>query len=116
MPENCETPIAADFAMTGGAAASRSRVELDWRQEGPQTWDITVETDGGRLRALARAGRRCASTAPRSTRAPEREYPLIYRRFAELLGARESEVDASPLRIIADAFLVGERETDGAVP
>ena len=44
-------------------------------------------------------------------RAPEREYPLIYRRFAELLRARESEVDASPLRIIADAFLVGSRET-----
>ena len=48
------------------------------------------------------------------TRAPEREYPLIYRRFAELLRARQSEVDASPLRIIADAFLVGRRETTEA--
>jgi D-galactose 1-dehydrogenase len=47
-------------------------------------------------------------------RSPEREYPLIYRRFAELLAARESEVDASPLRIIADAFLVGRRETTEA--
>ena len=46
-----------------------------------------------------------------TSRAPDREYPLIYRRFAGLLGARESEVDASPLRIIADAFLIGRRET-----
>ena len=47
----------------------------------------------------------------RSRAAPEREYPLIYRRFADLLAARESDVDASPLRIFADAFLVGRRET-----
>ena len=43
--------------MTGGAGLPGRRVELDWRQEGPQTWDITVETDDGRLDALPRAGR-----------------------------------------------------------
>ncbi|HVH04133.1 MAG TPA: gfo/Idh/MocA family oxidoreductase, partial [Amaricoccus sp.] len=40
---------------------------------------------------------------------PDREYPGIYRRFAGLLARRESDVDASPLRICADAFLVGRR-------
>ena len=109
VPENCETPIAADFAMTAAQGFPVS-VELDWRQEGPQIWDITVETDRGRL-DLSLGGAAMAVDGRETSRAPDREYPLIYRRFADLLGARESEVDASPLRIIADAFLVGRRET-----
>ena len=39
------------------------------------------------------------------------EYPGLYDRFATLIAARESEVDREPLRIVADAFLVGRRET-----
>jgi predicted dehydrogenase len=112
VPENSATPIAADLAMTG-AGGYPVTVELDWRQEGPQTWDITVETDGGRL-DLTLGGAAMAVGGREVARAPEREYPLIYRRFAGLLRARESEVDASPLRIIADAFLVGRREETAA--
>ena len=44
-----------------------------------------------------------------TTRGPDREYPAIYRRFADLIARRESDVDASPLRICADAFLMGRR-------
>ena len=47
-PENCATPIAAEVAMTG-AGGYPVTMDLDWRQEGTQTWDITVETDGGTL-------------------------------------------------------------------
>ena len=35
------------------------------------------------------------------------EYPDIYRRFAELVGRRESQVDSVPLRLVADCLLVG---------
>ena len=38
------------------------------------------------------------------------EYPSLYARFAELVEAGESDVDREPLRIVADAFLVGRRE------
>ena len=80
-PENRATPIAAELAMTGGGGYPVT-VELDWRQEGPQTWDIAVETDGGRLElgqggaalriaARRRPSRRSAST-PRSTAASPR--------------------------------------------
>ena len=37
------------------------------------------------------------------------EYEGIYRRFAELLARGESEVDAAPFQLVADAFLVGRR-------
>jgi predicted dehydrogenase len=112
VPENCETPIAAAFAMTAAQGFPVS-VELDWRQEGPQSWDIAVETGEGRL-DLSEGGAAMRVDGREIARAPEREYPLIYCRFAELLRARQSEVDVSPLRIIADAFLIGRRETTEA--
>ena len=37
------------------------------------------------------------------------EYAGLYRRFAQLVRAGESEVDVSPLRHAADAFLRGAR-------
>ena len=99
--------IAAELARTG-AAGFAATADFDWRQEGPQTWDITVETDAGTL-ALSLGGAAMAVDGKEVARAPEREYPAIYRRFAALLAARESDVDAAPLRICADAFLLGER-------
>jgi D-galactose 1-dehydrogenase len=42
-------------------------------------------------------------------RAAGGEYPGIYARFAELIARGESEMDAGPLRIVADALLVGRR-------
>ena len=112
VPSNCETPIASDFAMTGPGGYPVS-VALDWRQEGPQSWDITVETDDGRLE-VSEGGAAMRVDGVEVSRAPEREYPLIYRRFADLLGGGRSDVDVQPLRIIADTFLIGTRETTDA--
>jgi D-galactose 1-dehydrogenase len=41
--------------------------------------------------------------------AASEEYQRIYRRFAEQLDARRSDVDAAPLRLVADAMLLGRR-------
>ena len=38
------------------------------------------------------------------------EYPDIYRRFAELVERRESQVDTVPLQLVADCLLVGSRK------
>ncbi|MCW3834710.1 Gfo/Idh/MocA family protein [Sphingomonas canadensis] len=104
IPENREAPVAARLAMRhdGGAAIT---VELDFLQTGPQTWDIAVETDGGRL-LLQRGG--AALTLPEGSREGEdREYAGVYARFAELIRGGASEVDIAPLRLVADAFLRG---------
>jgi D-galactose 1-dehydrogenase len=106
-PENRDTPIAATLEMTGGAGFPVA-VELDWRQQGEQTWDISVETDGGRLE-LRNGGALMLVDGAEQAGGADREYPNIYRRFAGLLARRESDVDASPLRICADAFLMGRR-------
>jgi D-galactose 1-dehydrogenase len=34
----------------------------------------------------------------------------MYSRFASLVRSRSSDVDTAPLRLVADAFLLGRRE------
>ena len=88
-PDN-GAPIVADF---------------DFRQTGPQTWDIEVETDAGAL-LLSQGG--AVLTLPEGARqASEAEYPALYARFAQLIGNGASEVDTAPLRLVADAVLHG---------
>jgi D-galactose 1-dehydrogenase len=107
-PENRQAPIAADLRFRDADGAPVT-MDLDWRQEGPQSWDIVVETDAGTLR-LAKGG--AVLTLPDGEHhAEDREYPGLYARFAELIAAGESEVDITPFRLVADAFLRGRRET-----
>ena len=37
----------------------------------------------------------------------QQEYPLLYRRFIELAAQGRSDVDLSPLQLVADAFMLG---------
>jgi D-galactose 1-dehydrogenase len=106
-PENRGTPIAASlrFVDAGGADVT---AEFDWRQEGPQTWDIDVTTVDGHMR-LSRGGAELAIDGRTVEQAPDREYAGIYRRFAELIQAGRSEVDLSPMVHVADAFTLGRR-------
>ncbi|MBC7312698.1 MAG: Gfo/Idh/MocA family oxidoreductase [Rhizobium sp.] len=106
-PANRKQPIAADIAMRTLSDAPVSAV-FDWRQEGPQTWDITVETDQGVLR-LSKGGAELFIDGIENSAGPDREYAGIYERFAALIRARQSDVDFQPLRLVADAFLCAER-------
>jgi D-galactose 1-dehydrogenase len=104
IPANRDAPIAARLTMQTGAGAPIA-ADFDFRQTGPQTWDIEVETDAGTL-LLSRGG--SVLTLPGETRqASDAEYPALYARFAELIRSGSSEVDTAPLRLVADAFLRG---------
>lgn len=108
VPENCQAPIAANLAFSDGDD-TQIDAAFDFRQTGPQTWDIHVETDAGRL-TLAKGGSQLLIDGKLEHEAPEQEYPGLYARFAELIGQGASEVDVTPLRHVADAFLLGRRE------
>jgi D-galactose 1-dehydrogenase len=108
LPSNRAAPIAANllFCDTSGAPIT---MDLDWRQTGPQSWDIIVETDAGTCK-LSRGG--AVLTLPSGTEHSEdREYPGLYARFATLIRTGRSDVDTSPLRLVADAFLRAQRKT-----
>ncbi|QLF68826.1 Gfo/Idh/MocA family oxidoreductase [Peteryoungia desertarenae] len=107
-PANRKQPIAASLVMR---TASRVPItcELDWRQEGPQTWDIEIETDLGKL-TLSKGGSELYISGQLEESGPDREYAGIYDRFAKLIQSRQSDADFRPLQLVADAFLCGERQ------
>jgi D-galactose 1-dehydrogenase len=106
-PKNCATPIAARLLLTH-AGAIPVRAEFDFLQTGPQTWNIDVETDFGRL-SLSMGGSVMKIDERLTATTPIAEYPDLYVRFAELVRSRQIDVDIAPLQLVADAFLCGRR-------
>lgn len=107
-PSNRAAPIAAEMTFTDTAGVEIA-MDLDWRQTGPQSWDIVVETDAGTLK-LANGG--AVLELPSGVeRAEDREYAGLYAHFAALIQSGRSDVDTAPLRLVADAFLLGHRKT-----
>lgn len=106
-PANRDAPVAArmDFAGSNGFSAA---AEIDWLQTGPQSWDIVVETDAGQM-VLSHGGARLAIDGRVVHEEPEQEYPMLYRRFSEIVRANQSDADVAPLQHVADAFMLGSR-------
>ncbi len=102
-PSNCGTPIAARMQWTGNVSG-----DFDWRQEGPQSWDIHVETDAGHL-TLHDGGARLLIDGAEVAAGTDREYPALYDRMAELVKTSASDVDLSPMIHVADALTLGKR-------
>lgn len=106
-PANCQAPIAANLTLTDIEGLPVT-AEFDFRQTGPQSWDIVVDTDQGRM-TLSHGGARMAVDGKVFAEAPDEEYRGLYRRFVELTATGASDVDLTPLRLVADAFLLGKR-------
>jgi len=106
IPANRQTPIAARVAFAGGFEA-----DLDWRYSDGERWTIRIETDDGRTVELLDGGARLSLDGARQDVDSAGEYPSLYARFAELVEAGASEVDKEPLRLVADAFLAGGRQS-----
>ena len=106
-PANRQTPIAAALRLSHGITA-----DFDWRQEGPQTWSIRIDTDAGTL-LLEDGGARLtidgqAPAAPVQD-ALAGEYPRLYRRMADLVRDGASDMDLRPMVLVADAMTLGAR-------
>jgi D-galactose 1-dehydrogenase len=104
-PKNRQTPIAAALTFSGGVTA-----DFDWRQTGPQTWDIEVQTDTSNL-ALRMGGNllEIGGQAVAGENTIMGEYPALYSRMAELVAKGQSDVDLAPMVHVADALTLGRR-------
>jgi len=111
-PENCATPIAAQLTLAD-ADGLPVTASFDFLQTGPPTWDIEIEAEDGRL-LLAQGGGRLVLDGHDATLGPNAEYPALYAHFAELIATAGSAADALPLRLVADALLVGRRRAAAA--
>jgi D-galactose 1-dehydrogenase len=109
-PSNKATPIAASirFKPSWGGEAELS-AELDWRQQGEQSWNIAVATAEGVQLELKKGGTELYVDQTLVIAQPPAEYEGIYKHFAELLKSMTSHVDVAPLQLVSDCFLVGRR-------
>jgi predicted dehydrogenase len=110
IPENAQTPIAADITFASPDADGPLTASLDWRRTEGEEWTIEIEaTDGTKVR-LEEGGSRLHLNGTLHADEGPGEYPDIYARFADFIDEHRSHVDVAPLRLVADCLLAGRRK------
>jgi len=102
-PTNRDTPIAADLVWADSVTAA-----FDWRQTGPQSWDIAITTTAGQLE-LKDGGTVLLIDGVEQDTGTTGEYPNLYKQMAALVETNTSDVDLRPMVHVSDAFTLGKR-------
>jgi predicted dehydrogenase len=110
-PENRQTPIAAELRFDSPEASGPLTASFDWRHRGSEAWTIDVRTEAGVQVRLLDGGTRLEVDGAEQIAEGPGEYAALYAEFLDLIDNRRSLVDVRPLRLTADAFLVGRRVT-----
>ena len=110
-PEGADTPVAAEIRFESPDSDGPLECSLDWRRPEGEEWSIELRTYGASVTLLDGGSRLIVDGEEQATPGLG-EYPDIYRRFAELIDERQSQVDIIPLRLVADCLLVGSRRTE----
>lgn len=112
-PSNRETPIAAHCAFQHPSA--EVTMDLDWLAEGTPTWRIEAITEQGTM-VMENGGGKLSidGKSDDSVDGLSGEYPRLYVQMADLVKRGGIDMDLAPLRHVADAFLLGRRETVAA--
>src|SRR5690606_37754434 len=110
-PANRQTPVDVEVVFKSGQPHQpKMSSGFNWLEESGEIWTIHVVTGTGDELKLERGGRTLRINGAVVLEHGDEEYAGIYDRFADLLDARQSDVDAAPLRLMADVFLMGARE------
>lgn len=107
IPANAQTPIVVDVTFSSPQADGPLTASLDWRRTDGEEWTITIETDDGAIVRLEEGGAKLLLNGESKADPGPGEYPDIYRRFADLIDNRRSDVDVAPFRLVADCLLLG---------
>lgn len=110
-PANRQTPVDVEIGFKSGQAHQpKLSAGFNWLEESGEIWTIRFETGAGTDIKLEGGGRRLLVNGETMIEHGDSEYSAMYERFADLLDKRESDVDAAPLRLMADVFLLGARK------
>ncbi|HHY49423.1 MAG TPA: Gfo/Idh/MocA family oxidoreductase [Alphaproteobacteria bacterium] len=110
-PANRQTPVDVEIVFKSAQPhRPQMSAHFNWLEEAGEVWTVAIETAAGTRLRLEQGGTVLVVNDEVQLRHPSEEYERIYERFATLLNERRSEMDGSPLMLIADAFLLGARE------
>lgn len=115
VPENAQTPIAADIVFSSPQADGPLTASLDWRRTEGEEWTIALETADGTSLRLEGGGSKLMLNGKMQEDDGIGEYPDIYRHFVDLIDERRSDVDVAPFRLVADCLLIGRTSKVEAV-
>ena len=111
-PANRQTPVDVQVTFKSGQPHQpEMSCGFNWLEESGEIWTIRFVTGTGDEVKLERGGRLLRVNGEVVLEHGDAEYAGIYQRFANLLDDGRSEVDAAPLRLMADVFLMGARKT-----
>lgn len=114
-PENRQTPVDAAIRFKSGQPHGPVlSAGFNWLEESDEIWTIAFTTVLGNSVSLERGGRLLRINGETVLDHGDAEYAGLYDRFADLLDARRSDVDATPFRLMGDVFLMGARENGPA--
>ncbi len=109
IPSGAQTPVAAEVVFEG---AGRMVGTFDWRSKAAVR-TVAIETVAGMRLSLSLSGRRLEVDGVLAVETENTEYPMMYDHFHALIEAGRSELDARPLGVVADIFLMGHRRDWG---
>lgn len=110
IPSNADAPIAANLTFSLGGREGAFTAEMDWRPIEREIWEIHVETTDDAIVLLSSGGARLSVDGRIVVDEKPGEYEAIYKHFGQLLEAGTSHIDADPIRLVADAFMIGRRQ------
>lgn len=112
VPSNCQSPIAASLSIRN-VAGLEVLAEFDFDHGDDEQWRVELHCEEGMLR-LDAGGAQVSIDGVRQSVSDQSEYPALYRHFARLIAKGQSDLDLQPLRLVADSFFIGSRETTAA--
>ncbi|RYE06850.1 MAG: Gfo/Idh/MocA family oxidoreductase [Hyphomicrobiales bacterium] len=110
-PANRQSPVDAEIVFKSAQPHQpQLSAGFNWLEESGEIWTITLETMRGDELKLEKGGTVLRVNGNVTIENPSEEYEQIYAHFAKLLKKGKSDVSDAPLRLVADAFLLGARE------
>lgn len=106
--ENHQAPIAADINFSGAFAEGAS-ANFDFRITGDEVWTISVKTKENMLSLEQGGSLLKIDDQVVLEQTANDEYQLIYEKLVDLITAGQSDVDLTPLKLTADALMIGQR-------
>jgi D-galactose 1-dehydrogenase len=109
-PANKQTPVDVEIKFKSAEASQPDlSAGFNWLEESGEIWTLTIHTNSHELK-LEKGGTVLRVDGKVVVENPSEEYEQIYEHFAKILKKGKSEVSDAPLRLVADAFLLGARQ------